>query len=118
MGASVEVREILDLLPDFIEEHWPKNDTSAKGGPKTPGRGEATAAITLFVAEVLDPYIQYLREEAGITEGIKCLERVVAGITADPKPEFLRAKLLSEIQHYHQRVEKLSIKGRDELAAS
>ena len=44
--------ELYDAMPEFIERHWPKNDTAATGGPATPGRGEAMAAIAMFIAEL------------------------------------------------------------------
>jgi len=45
---------LYDAMPGFIEKHWPKNNTAATGGPTTPGRGEAMAAIAMFIAELPD----------------------------------------------------------------
>lgn len=59
--APLTVREaytknqLYDLMPRFIERHWPKNDTAANGGPATPGRGKAMAAIAMFIAELPEP---------------------------------------------------------------
>ncbi len=44
--------DLQQALPDFIERHWPKNDTAADGGHATPGRGEAMAAIAMFIEEL------------------------------------------------------------------
>lgn len=46
-------QELLDAIPGFVEANWPKNDTAALGGERTPGRGEAVVAITRFILEVM-----------------------------------------------------------------
>jgi hypothetical protein len=52
-SESTWTREDLrQAVPDFIERHWPKNDTAAQGGPATPGRGEAMAAVAMFIFEL------------------------------------------------------------------
>jgi hypothetical protein len=45
-------QELLDMIPVFVEKHYPKNDTAAHGGPATPGRGEATVLLTRFIMEL------------------------------------------------------------------
>lgn len=50
-------RLLLAELPDFIERHWPKQE---KG---TPGRGDATIAITLFCTEILPRFISEVRRD-------------------------------------------------------
>jgi hypothetical protein len=46
------LQQLLDALPDFVERHWPKNTTAEHGGPATPGRGEAMAAVAMFITEL------------------------------------------------------------------
>jgi hypothetical protein len=46
-------QELLDAVPAYVDEHWPKNDTAAEGGPATPGRGEAAVAITRFIMDTV-----------------------------------------------------------------
>ena len=49
-GRSSLIREALfELAVDFVDNKFPKNETSAHGGPATPGRGEAIVLLTEFV---------------------------------------------------------------------
>lgn len=48
-GRSVTREELLNAIPDFVDEKFPKNDTAASGGAATPGRGDAVVLLTQFV---------------------------------------------------------------------
>jgi hypothetical protein len=40
-------QELMELIPEFVEEEFPKQDT--EGLIKTPGRGEAAVLLTKFL---------------------------------------------------------------------
>jgi hypothetical protein len=44
--------DLREAVPEFIEKHWPKNNTAAGGGEPTPGRGEAMVTMGMFLAEL------------------------------------------------------------------
>lgn len=46
-------QELYDAIPEFVDRHWPKNDTAAHGGAPTPGRGEVAVLLTRFVTEAV-----------------------------------------------------------------
>lgn len=42
-------QQLLEMIPEFVERTFPKNDTAANGGEPTSGRGEASVLLTRFV---------------------------------------------------------------------
>lgn len=59
--------ELQDKLADLVDKHFPKNDTAAKGGEPSPGRGEAM----VLVAEALTLFTQALEEAEAETAKYK-----------------------------------------------
>lgn len=58
--------DLYSAVPDFIDKHFPKNKTAAQGGEPTPGRGDAMAAIAMFIAEL--PTGEYTNQCKGIPD--------------------------------------------------